>query len=196
MSLNVTNNRTKQISCCVGRFEIDSSFQVINRKMGDLNYLLNETNILATAYSINKLVRSISDNKCGNAGSTIPNGIELLKNLCRTSNPQTAQLAVHALVHLVNNGAVELSQVLNIFVTALTNSSSAHVVAISNGMFEILLMDLKRRSAALGNGEYVCQFGMKQPQHPLIPLLANKNVGNMLCFGTKISEICHHHDPQ
>ncbi|XP_055625087.1 focadhesin isoform X2 [Toxorhynchites rutilus septentrionalis] len=63
-------------------------------------------------------------------------------------------------------------------------------------MFELLMLDLKRRSAALAGGKYVCQFDIKTPQHPLILLLDSKDIGSALFFGTKIKEICNHHDVQ
>ncbi|XP_058839581.1 focadhesin [Topomyia yanbarensis] len=161
--------------------------------MDDYSNIIGKSTIISTASSINKVIKAMVENKTKTNGGP-GNEIELLKKLCKSDNPQTAQIAVQALIQLVRSGSLDLGQVLSILVTTLTGSSSAHFAAISNGMFELLLLDLRRRCAALGESKYVCPFDIKSPQHPLILLLDNQNVANMLCFSAKIHEICQHHD--
>lgn len=161
--------------------------------MDDFKQIINKPSVLATAGAIQKSIKTINDKKSKSSAKT--NEIELLKCLVKSDNPRTAQLAVQALVQLVNGGSLDLGQTLGILVTTLANSSPAHFTAIGNGMFELLLLDLRRRCSVLGDGQqYVCQFDLKPPQHPLILLLSSREVVNVLAFSTKVNEICHHHD--
>lgn len=60
----------------------------------------------------------------------------------------------------------------------------------------MLLLDLKRRSMVLAaDQQYVCPFGLKPPQHPLIMLFQKKEV-NVLELVNKINGICSHHDKE
>ncbi|XP_019543595.3 uncharacterized protein LOC109414239 [Aedes albopictus] len=161
--------------------------------MDDFKQIINKPSVLATAGAIQKSIKTVNDKKSKSSAKT--NEIELLKSLVKSDNPRTAQLAVQALVQLVNGGSLDLGQTLGILVTTLANSSPAHFTAIGNGMFELLLLDLRRRCSVLGDGQqYVCQFDLKPPQHPLILLLSSREVVNLLAFSTKVNEICHHHD--
>ncbi|XP_065077214.1 focadhesin [Ochlerotatus camptorhynchus] len=165
--------------------------------MDDFKQIGSKCSVLATASAIHKALKLITERRTktgGKSGSAGTNEVELLKSLCKSDNPQTAQLAVQALFHLVSIGSLDLGQTLGILVTALANSSPAHLSAVGNGMFELLLLDLRRRCLALGEEKYVCQFDLKPPQHPLILLLGTRDVVNVLSFGTKVNEICHHHD--
>lgn len=165
--------------------------------MDDFKQICSKSSVLATASAIHKALKKTTERKSkgdGKSGSAATNEVELLKSLCKSDNPQTAQLAVQALVHLVCIGSLDLGQTLGILVTALANSSPAHFSAVGNGVFELLLLDLRRRCLALGDEKYVCQFDLKPPQHPLILLLGTRDVVNVLSFGTKVNEICHHHD--
>ncbi|XP_058462057.1 focadhesin [Malaya genurostris] len=166
--------------------------------MNDFKYINDKVTILTTASSINKAIKTLTENKTKKSGTNdsdcSANEIELLKCLCKSDNPQTTQIAVQAFLQLVRSGCLDLGQVLAILITALTGSSSAHFIAFSNGIFELLLLDLRRRCATLGEEKYVSHFDIRTPQHPLILLLDNREVANMLYFGTKIKEICQHHD--
>ncbi|EAT45697.1 AAEL003089-PA [Aedes aegypti] len=160
--------------------------------MDDYKQIVSKHSILATASAIQKCIKSINDKQSKSNVKT--NELELLKSLVKSDNPRTAQLAVQALVQLVSSGSLDLGQTLGILVTTLANSSSAHFNAIGYGMFELLLLDLRRRCSALGEDPYVCQFDLKPPQHPLILLLSNRDVVKVLAFSNKVNEICHHHD--
>lgn len=163
--------------------------------MDDYKHITSKSSVLATASAIHKALKLVTDRstKTGDKSAST-NEVELLKSLCKSDNPRTAQLAVQALVHLVSIGSLDLGQSLAILITGLANSSPAHFSAVGNGMFELLLLDLRRRCLTLGDEKYVCQFDLKPPQHPLILLLSSREVVNVLSFGTKVNEICHHHD--
>uniref|UniRef100_A0A1Q3F5H2 Uncharacterized protein n=1 Tax=Culex tarsalis TaxID=7177 RepID=A0A1Q3F5H2_CULTA len=168
--------------------------------MDNVKQISGKATTLAAASAIQKAIRPLIDAKPGSGGqsktgkASATNEIELLKSLCKSDNPQTAQLAVQALVQLVNRGTLDLAQVLAILVTLLATQSPAHFAAVSNGIVELLLLDLRRRCSVLGSARYVCQFDIKPPQHPLILLLGSKDVNCMLFFGAKVNEICQHHD--
>lgn len=72
--------------------------------------------------------------------------------------------------------------------------SVSQYTALSEGVISLLLLDLKRRSILMkSSDEYVCPFGLKPPQHPLIMLFQKKDA-NMNDLANKINGICSHHD--
>lgn len=65
---------------------------------------------------------------------------------------------------------------------------------IGEGIINILLLDLKiatLRSKSINS--YVCPFGMKTAQHPIITLIHKKNV-DMIDMANKLIGICNHID--
>ncbi|XP_055610061.1 focadhesin-like [Uranotaenia lowii] len=168
--------------------------------MDDLKQIVSKQNSLATACALSKALQTIAEEaKQKSDGKTsfspVTNQINLLKNLCKSENPHTSQLAVQALVQLVENGTADLGQALGILVTALAHSTAVQFIALANGMFDLLLLDLRRRCIALGTEKYVCQFDIKHPQHPLILLLLEKkDIVNVLFFAGKLHSVCNHHD--
>lgn len=76
------------------------------------------------------------------------------------------------------------------------HGSVCQYTALSEGVISLLLLDLKRRSILMkSNDEYVCPFGLKPPQHPLIMLFQKKDA-NMNDLANKINGICSHHDKE
>lgn len=67
---------------------------------------------------------------------------------------------------------------------------------IGEGIINILLLDLKVVTLRLkANKSYVCPFGMKTVQHPIITLMYKKNL-DMLDLANKLYGICNHSDEQ
>lgn len=74
--------------------------------------------------------------------------------------------------------------------------SSIQYTAISEGVIGLLLLDLRKSTILLKNDEeYICPYGLKPPEHPLIFLLQNKDV-NINDLANKINGICTHHDKE
>lgn len=75
-------------------------------------------------------------------------------------------------------------------------SNPRKIGIFGEGIINILLMDLKIASLHLkSNDSYVCPFGMKTAQHPIISLIHKKNV-DMLDLANKLNGICSHFDQQ
>lgn len=73
-------------------------------------------------------------------------------------------------------------------------NSASQYTAITDGILGILLLDLKRKGHSLdANERYVCPFGIRPPQHPIIMLLQNDGK-NMNDIANKVNGICNHHD--
>lgn len=70
------------------------------------------------------------------------------------------------------------------------------VSVIGEGIINILLLDLKIATSRLKSNEsYVCPFGMKSAQHPIITLIQRKNI-DILDLANKLNGICTHSDEQ
>ena len=68
--------------------------------------------------------------------------------------------------------------------------------ALTEGVVDLLLLDLKRRSAlSESTKSYTCPFGLKAPQHPII-ILMQKSESNLNDLTNKINGICNHHDKE
>ncbi|XP_053684785.1 focadhesin [Sabethes cyaneus] len=152
--------------------------------MDDFKLINSKPTVLSTANSINKVLKSEKSNH---------GEIELLKSLLKADNPRTVQLAVQALLQLVRAGSLDLGQLLGVFIPALAGVSTANFTAIGSGIFELLLLDLRRRCSDPA-ASYTCQFDVRPPQHPFILLLNNREVSNMMFFTSKVQEICLHYD--
>lgn len=64
------------------------------------------------------------------------------------------------------------------------------------GIINILLMDLNIACVQSKSTDcYVCPFGLKTAQHPIIVLIQKKNV-DMLELASKLNGICNHFDQQ
>lgn len=67
---------------------------------------------------------------------------------------------------------------------------------IGEGIINILLLDLKVATLNLRSNEsYVCPFGMKTAQHPVITLMHKKNL-DVLDLASKLDGICNHSNAQ
>lgn len=67
---------------------------------------------------------------------------------------------------------------------------------VGEGIINILLLDLKVTTARMkSNNSYVCPFGMKTAQHPIITLIQKKNA-DILDVANKLDGICNHFDKQ
>lgn len=68
-------------------------------------------------------------------------------------------------------------------------------MAIGEGIINILLLDLKIAAikSKSKNVSYVCPFGLKTAQHPIITLLQKKNV-NVIDLACRINGILKHSD--
>lgn len=64
-------------------------------------------------------------------------------------------------------------------------------MAISEGIINLLLFDMKQRSVQNKSERYQCPFGLRTPQHPMIMLLQKKN-SNIIDLANKMSGICNH----
>ncbi|ETN64263.1 hypothetical protein AND_004001 [Anopheles darlingi] len=125
--------------------------------------------------------------------------LELIKNLCKADNCRISQLATETILLLATDGTVDQGQVLGILMTVLPTSKSAQFITIGSAIFELLLLDLRRRCALAGTTgrSYTCQFDLKAPQHPVIQLLEKCETGCMIIFLEMISSTLegHNSDP-
>lgn len=77
----------------------------------------------------------------------------------------------------------------------LNFSNPAQCMAVSEGIFKILLLDLKLKSAQLKRSEdYHCPFNMKTPQHPVITILLQSKHLDIIDIGNRICAILNHRD--
>lgn len=63
--------------------------------------------------------------------------------------------------------------------------------SISEGIINLLLLDMKQRSTQAKTERYQCPFGLRSPQHPMIMLLQKKNA-NTIDLANKMNGICNH----
>lgn len=73
-------------------------------------------------------------------------------------------------------------------------STPTKISIVGEGIINILLLDLKVATFRLKSSDsYVCPFGMKTAQHPIITLIHKKNV-DILDVANKLNGICNHLD--
>lgn len=73
-------------------------------------------------------------------------------------------------------------------------STPTKISIVGEGIINILLLDLKVATLRLKSSDsYVCPFGMKTAQHPIITLIHKKNV-DILDVANKLNGICNHFD--
>lgn len=166
--------------------------------MEEIRFLSIKSSYILNAVSLEKLCNIIrSQKQTQNIAEKNIKEIDFLRDQCMSDSIEMCLLAHQSFVRMVEDGTLELPGILTMFVSMLPGViSSNQFTAISEGIVSLLLIDLKRRSrlSSAKNGErYVCAFGLKPPQHPLIMLLQKKEI-NMNDFVSRISGICNHHD--
>ncbi|XP_035786008.1 focadhesin-like [Anopheles albimanus] len=124
--------------------------------------------------------------------------LELMKNLCKADNNRICQLATEAFLLLATDGTVDQGQVLGILMTILPSSGPSQFNTIGSAIFELLLLDLRRRCSLAGTTgrSYVCQFDLKAPQHPVIQLLEKCEPGCMIIFLEMITATLDGHNSE
>uniref|UniRef100_A0A182R082 DUF3730 domain-containing protein n=1 Tax=Anopheles farauti TaxID=69004 RepID=A0A182R082_9DIPT len=152
--------------------------------MDTLQAINSKLTVQSAAVQIEKVLKIAHKSKTSNR--TVNEGdIELLKQLCKSNNLRTCQLANEAILQLAGEGSMELGQALGMLITLLPNTNAGQFIPLSGVIFELLLLDLRRRCTAGSN--YTCQFDLIPPQHPII-LLFNK-ASSLGCTGTVLELI-------
>lgn len=167
--------------------------------MEEIKFLSIKSSYILNSLSLEKLCRTIrSQKQTQNMPDKNIKEIDFLRDQCMSDSIEMCLLAHQSFVRMVEDGTLELAGVLAMFVSMLPGViSSNQFTAISEGIVSLLLIDLKRRTvlSAKSGDNYVCAFGLKPPQHPLIMLLQKKEI-DMNDFVSRISGICNHHDKE
>lgn len=165
--------------------------------MEEIKFLSTKSSYVLSSQALEKLCKNIRTQKQKIPEKNIKE-IDFLRDLSMSDNIEMCLVAHQAFVCMVDNGTLELANVLSMFVSMLPGViNSSQFTAISEAIVSLLLIDLKRRSilSAKNNEKYVCAFGLKPPQHPFLLLLQKKEI-DMNDFVNKISAICNHHDKE
>ncbi|XP_035919196.1 focadhesin-like [Anopheles stephensi] len=142
------------------------SLQAINSKLTLQSAAVQIEKILKIAQKPKPTTRTVTEGE-----------IDLLKQLCKSNNVRVCQLANEAILQLTTEGCVELGQMLGMLMTLLPNTNPGQFIVFSGTIFELLLIDLRRRCLTTpGKQNYVCQFDLKPPQHPVILLIDKASV--------------------
>uniref|UniRef100_A0A182U189 DUF3730 domain-containing protein n=1 Tax=Anopheles melas TaxID=34690 RepID=A0A182U189_9DIPT len=160
--------------------------------MDSLQAINSKLTVHAAAAQIEKILK-ISQKS---THQTLPEPeLELLKQLCKSNNLRICQLANEVLLHLATEGAVELGQLLGMLMTTLPNTTPGQFIVIGGSIFQLLLLDLRRRCIATENKcNYTCQFDLKPPQHPVILLIEKASTGSTSTVLDLINGILNHSD--
>lgn len=188
--------------------------------MNEIKNLVNPNNVLQISKSLQKIAKAIEDrtkelNKLDSSSAEL----DFLKQQCLSKNIQLSLLSCQTLYGLIENGVIEPASGLTTFITMLSSarynfcysffglnllinsveifSTPEQLTALAEGIISILLLDLKI-AAIQSNAKkalYMCPFGLKSAQHPIISLLQKKNY-NVLDLIGKINGIHNHSDEQ
>ncbi|XP_031635799.1 focadhesin [Contarinia nasturtii] len=165
--------------------------------MEDLKHSTNHNNVLQLSKALQKIAKAIEQQKKDptKKESTIEE-LNFLKEQCISNNTQLSLLASQQLYGLVENGVLEPANVLTMFITMLSNANTPMKISvIGEGIINVLLLDLQIATRHLKSTEsYVCPFGMKSAQHPIITLLIQKKNIDVLDLASKLNGICTHSD--
>uniref|UniRef100_A0A182LU14 DUF3730 domain-containing protein n=1 Tax=Anopheles culicifacies TaxID=139723 RepID=A0A182LU14_9DIPT len=144
--------------------------------MDSLQTINSKLTLQSAAVQLEKILK-ITQKSISNNRTVTDSEIELLKQLCKSNNIRICQLANEAILQLTTDGHVELGQVLGIMMTLLPNTNAGQFTVVSGTIYELLLLDLRRRCLNTEDTRnYVCQFDIKPPQHPVILLVDKFNV--------------------
>ncbi|KAG4067715.1 hypothetical protein HA402_005487 [Bradysia odoriphaga] len=162
--------------------------------MDELKYLTNKNNIQQVTVGLQKLLKAIRAVKAQGTKENQIKEIDFLRELCTSEYSNLSLLAHQAFVRLVEDGTIEAAACLSMFMTMLPNTKYNQYTAVTEGIVDLLLLDLKRRGALVEPAKnYTCPFGLKAPQHPIITLM-QKNESSLSDLTNKINGICNHHD--
>lgn len=170
--------------------------------MDEIKHLTNKHSYLQLSIVLQKLAKTIRTNKTEQSATptssarkdvvaAIATGgkeAELLQLYCLSENPQLSQLAFQTFGRLVEEGDLDAALVMSMLVSLVPGASRQQLVALSEAVIGVLLIDLKQRDA-----KYLCPFGLAQPQHPLIGFF-QKTETNVADLVGKINGLCRHHD--
>lgn len=187
--------------------------------MDEIKSSLNPKNVLQLSKSLQKIAKSIEERKREqNKLDSTSAELNFLKEQCLSKNIQLSLLSCQTLYDLIEKGVIEPSSGLMTFITMLSSarykfgyffylnlliksiqifSTPEQLTALAEGIISILLLDLKIAVMQLNSTKapYVCPFGLKGAQHPIILLLQKKNY-NVLDLIGKINGIHNHSDEQ
>lgn len=187
--------------------------------MDEIKYLSNSHNILQISRVLQKLTKAIEKQKKELGKVELSsNELNSLKEQCLSKNTQLSLLSCQTLFNFIENGIIDPANGLTMFITMLSGarfvlypllrlknckfisiwfSLPQQITAIGEGIVNILLLDLKAASivSKSKNIPYVCPFGLKAAQHPIISLLQKKDV-NTLNLAGKINGIHNHPNEQ
>uniref|UniRef100_A0AAG5D4N9 DUF3730 domain-containing protein n=1 Tax=Anopheles atroparvus TaxID=41427 RepID=A0AAG5D4N9_ANOAO len=160
------------------------NFQAINSKLTVHSAAALIQKVLRVTPATESTHRKVTDSE-----------IELLKSLCKSDNNRICQLASETFLQLTIEGSCKLSQAIAVLNMLLPNTTPSQFRAISGTIFELLLMDLRRRCISAGSDkEYVCQFDLKPPRHPVIAFVDEGSIGSMAHVLEMITNSLTHRD--
>ncbi|CRL03317.1 CLUMA_CG016502, isoform A [Clunio marinus] len=141
-----------------------------------MNFPQNNS-ILSINNNFYKILLKIHENKRNNQSYT--KEIEWIKEQLLNENRNFCENAVNVLIDANDNGFA-----LNTLVSTLSRLPSTNFEIVADGIFKILLNDLKFPN-------YKCPFGILQKAHPLL-FLIDGSVERMLYFSQKIIKVLSH----
>ncbi|XP_058123820.1 focadhesin [Anopheles ziemanni] len=147
--------------------------------MDNLQSIQSKLTLHSAAAQIQKVL-NLSKSTKSNPRKVSDAEIDLLKTLCKSDNIRICQLASEAFLQLTIEGCLELGQAVGALNMILPHTTPSQFQALSTIIFELLLLDLRRRCISTGSDQdYVCQFDLKPPQHPVIAFISDGSVGCM-----------------
>ncbi|XP_053674559.1 focadhesin [Anopheles nili] len=162
-------------------------YTCINSKPTVLSAAGQIEKVLKISQKLNSVDRSITQEE-----------IQLIKCLCTSSNLRISQLAIEVLLYLAKEQFVELGQAVGLLVTLLPTTTAGQFIPLSEAILQLLLLDLRKRCSTRlldgGDCSYVCQFGIKSPQHPVILLIEKLQLGCTANTIELISDVFNHPD--
>ncbi|KAJ6641283.1 Focadhesin [Pseudolycoriella hygida] len=163
--------------------------------MDELKHLTNKNNIQQITVGLQKLLKVIRSERAQGRKENQIKEIDYLRELCSSEYTNLSLLAYQAFVRLVQDGTIEAANCLLMFVAMLPSTKYNQYTALTEGVVDILLLDLKKRSVLEPTKPYICPYGLKAPQHPIIVLM-QKSECNLSDLTNKINGICNHHDKE
>jgi hypothetical protein len=130
--------------------------------------------VLSINNSFYKILKVVNDKKLKNESTT--KEIEWIQSHILSENPKICENSVEVLILSCDFGFA-----LNSLVSALPRASSGCYEIVADGIFNLLLADVR-------NKDYKCQFGIPKKPHPLIQMIDDSSQ-KMLYLSRKIAGV-------
>ncbi|EDW85623.1 uncharacterized protein Dwil_GK23059 [Drosophila willistoni] len=162
--------------------------------MEDFESIKPSSSVVKLATCLEKIYSKIVESREKQVPEHQIKEIEFLKQQCKHEHMQLSLMSCQTLVRLVEEGVLEATNMQNTLLSLLANASPIHFAVITESILNLQLLSLKRKTTLLKEQEtYLCPYGMKTQQHPIISLLQHSSA-NMHDVSNKIIGICLHHD--